>query len=389
MAPLVIINRMKKLLLKISAYKIVFISVAFLVILSGGCAKKDEKEIKIGAILPLTGSAALLGTETKEGMDIAIEEINRKGGMNGQTIKVIYLDSMNDPKEGISAFRILTEIDKVPVVISSMSSVTKALIPLATKGKVALVATVTAAPKITESSEWVFRNYYTTDVQGEVLAKFVTSKLGLKKIGVLYLNDDYGVTGYHAFKKELEENGGQVVFAEGYEKTEIDLRTHILKLKTVNPEGILIVSYDNALVTALKQIRELKIGSKLFSYSGLADPKILQLSDTSAEGVYVTVSNYDPSNPLDIKQKEFVNAYKQKFGKLPGHYPAFGYDTVMIIAEAIKKDGYESEKIKNALLNISNIDLVLGKISILPNREIFFPQTVKIIRTGSIMPVAQ
>ena len=68
-------------------------------------------------------------------MDIAIEEINRKGGMNGQTIKVIYLDSMNDPKEGISAFRILTEIDKVPVVISSMSSVTKALIPLATQGK--------------------------------------------------------------------------------------------------------------------------------------------------------------------------------------------------------------------------------------------------------------
>lgn len=354
-------------------------------IISLGCAKKQPEEIKIGAILPLTGTAALLGTETKEGIDIAVEEINRKGGIHGRRVKVIYHDSMNDPKEGLSAFRILTDIDKLPVIISSMSSVTKALIPSATEKKVVLVATVTAAPKITESSEWVFRNYYTTDVQGEVLATYVATKLGLKKMGVLYLNDDYGVTGYEAFKSGLEGNGGKVILAESYEKTDVDLRAQLLKLKAAKLEGICIVSYDNALVTALKQIKELKIQTKLFSYSGLADPKVLQLAGDSAEGVFVTVSDYDPSSPLEGKQKEFVDNYKQKFGKLPGHYPAFGYDTTILIAEAVKKGGYEPEKIRKALLDIKNLDLTLGQAVIQPNREVRFGQIVKVVNSGKLI----
>lgn len=171
---------------------VITVVIASLMAFSVGCVKKEEKEIKIGAILPLTGSAALLGTETKEGIDIAIEEINSASGIKGSPIKVIYHYSQNDPKEGVSAFRVLTDIEKTPVIISSMSSVTKAIIPIANEKKVVLMATVTATPKITELSEWVFRNYYTTDIQGEVLSRFIVNKINIKKVGVLYLNDDYG-----------------------------------------------------------------------------------------------------------------------------------------------------------------------------------------------------
>ncbi|TSA07845.1 MAG: hypothetical protein D4R73_09505 [Deltaproteobacteria bacterium] len=351
-----------------------------------GCAKKEEaNEIKIGAILPLTGTASLLGTETKEGIDIAVEEINTNNIINGRKIGIVYQDSMNDPKEGISAFQALMKTNRPNAVIVSMSSVTKAVIPVANQRKIVVFATVTAAPRITELSPWAFRYYYTTDIQAEELAKFMVEKLHLKNVGVLHLDDDYGVTGYEALKKELEKRGVNVVTSESYSKSDLDVKTQIVKIKSANPEGITIIAYDNSLALAIKQIKELGINAKLFSYSGLADPKVLQLTGNAADGVYVTVSNYDPENPITQKQKEFVGKYKKKFGKLPGHYPAFGYDALMCIAEAINASGDSPDEIRQGLLTIKNVDFVLGQSTMAANREVKFDQVIRVAKGGRMI----
>src|SRR3990172_4928425 len=117
-----LINRMKKLLLKMSAYKLVFISVAFLVILSFGCVKKDGKEIKIGAILPLTGSSAQYGKWIQEALELGKEEINSAGGINGRRLEIIYEDDQANPTLAANAMRKLINSDKVPLVFGSWAS---------------------------------------------------------------------------------------------------------------------------------------------------------------------------------------------------------------------------------------------------------------------------
>lgn len=343
--------------------------------------------IRIGAILPLTGSAALLGTEIKQGMELAIKEINSTGGIGGRRLEVIFLDSKNDAKEGVSAARKLLDLDQVPVIITAMSSVTMAIIPIIDKRKIVLFSTVTATPGLTQKSQWVFRDYYTTDTQGEAMARFLTEEAGVKAVAVLYINDDYGVTGTEVFRKIYSDRGGNILTSEAYEKASTDLRAQITKAMMHKPEAIHIIAYGQALAIAVRQIRELGYKGKILSYTGLVDQDVLKQAGSAAEGAIVVASTYDPQAPVGRVQKQFIETYREAFAKLPSHYPAFGYDATILLVEAMRGKGYLPEEIRQGLLTLGEQELVLGTVRVSENREVAFTQVIKIIRDGKPMTV--
>jgi len=232
--------------------------------------------IEVGAILPLSGSASLLGQGVLEGIEMAAAEINTHGGINGKHVLLVTEDSKNDPKEAVSAFYKMTTTSNPIVIISEMSSVSKALAPLAERKKVVLFSTVTAAPDLTSINKWVFRNYYSTRTQGEALASFLATRIKPQHIGILHLTDDYGVTGKNELINALKEKGINETTAEGYAKDATDLRAQITKLQIAKADVICVIAYDEALARAFQKIRELGYEGILCTYTGLANPKVLE-----------------------------------------------------------------------------------------------------------------
>jgi branched-chain amino acid transport system substrate-binding protein len=187
-----------------------YIIILSLVILSG-CVKKEENEIRIGAILPLTGDAAEWGSNTKNGIDLAVDNINSGGGINGRKIKILYEDTQGMPQNGVAAIQKLINVEKLPTVIDdSMSSVTLAMAPIAENNKVVLLSVGATAPKISEAGKYIFRIWNSDDLEGKVSARFVYDDLKLKNAAILYINNDYGTGLDSVFKKAFEELGGKI-----------------------------------------------------------------------------------------------------------------------------------------------------------------------------------
>src|SRR2546423_5646168 len=158
------------------------------------CGKKPEDEIiKIGCLVSTTGSGARWGQNSRKGIDLAAEEINAGGGVNGKKIQVIYEDTQTDPKTAVSAFRKLVDVDGVKTCIADViSSDVLAVAPIANEKNVPLISPGASSPEITNAGDFVFRNWPSDALQGEEAAKLAFNQLGWHKVGIFYINNEYG-----------------------------------------------------------------------------------------------------------------------------------------------------------------------------------------------------
>ena len=198
-----------------------------LLILSGfwfGKKKEKLKVYKIGAILPLTGNVALFGQWHKQGFVIALDRIKKEKILKGKEIKIIYGDSKNLAKEGVTLMNKFISVYKVPVVISAMSGVSKPLIPIADKNDVVLFLIDVTYPRITEESPMVFRHFIQSDREAKALAEYAIETLGIKRFATLYLEDETGLGAKSAFRHEVESHGGTITCEESFTKTGLDFQ---------------------------------------------------------------------------------------------------------------------------------------------------------------------
>lgn len=324
-----------------------------------GCAKKP-KEIKIGAILPLTGDLGMYGTWAKQGIDLAVEEINIDGGINGLKINVIYEDNQGGAKEAVNAIRKLITTDKVPVVIGPLtSSAVSAVAPFAEKSKVVAISPTASNPEITHAGDYIFRNWPSDIFEGKVMAKFAFEELNLRKVAILYINNDYGVGANKVFAKHFSELGGTILITEGYEQGSTDLRTQLTKIKNKSPQAIYTPGYSKELGLILRQAREMGIQAQFLSGVDFEGPKTLEIAGEAAEGAIYATPGFDLKSENRIIQ-EFKAKYKSKYGAEPENFAAHAYDATRIVALAIKNGGYSSEGIKKALYEIVNYPGVTG-----------------------------
>jgi len=351
------------------------------------CTKKESNIIKIGAILPLTGPVSNLGQWVKNGMDIAVSEVNASGGLNGKNIQVVYADSKADPKEGLSAFTQMLNTDNPPVYLSAMTGVTNALIPVADKNKRVLFATTVSASGVTEKSSWVRRLFITADIDAKTMAQYAAEKLGLKKVAIILVNDDMGLSFAGVFKTVFEAAGGKVVAEEAFEKGNTDFRSVLAKLKKMAPDGLYIVGYDNNLGVLPQQIREAKIKSTILSIGTLGQPNVLVQAGASLEGAYFTTTEFSAETPRTEQAKHFAESYSAAYKSPANYFSTFAYDSVKIIAETIKTDGSDPEAIRSGLLKVNSYGGVTGNITVKPNGDADFPMVVKKIINGKIEDV--
>lgn len=362
---------------------IILILIAFLIIFSFGCAKKKEtKEIKIGALLPLSGDGAKYGEEAKNGIDLATEQINAKGGINGEKIRIVYEDDLGTATGAINGFDKLVASEKVPIVIGPMySSTALAVAPRAEEKKIVLFSPSASTPDLTKAGDYIFRNWPSDIFEGGEIAKFTYQVLGLRKIAIFTVNLDYGLGLTKVFKDDFTKLGGGILLEEKYEQGNTDFRTQLAKIKAKKPEAIYLPGYYTEIGLILKQAKELGIKARFLSCVGFDNPKSLEIAGNAAEGVIFARPAYDPESQ-DPNVTNFVKDFKAKFGVVPGTYAVHAYDALKIVVEAIKKGGYSADRIKTALYSIKDFTGVIGNTSFDENGDVVKPIQIMEIQNG-------
>ncbi len=342
-----------------------------------------EDVYKIGAILPLTGPAAFYGEWGMKGIMLAVDEINSQGGINGKKIEVIYGDSKNEPKEGVSWMNRFIS-DDIPIVISAMTGVSFSVMPIAEKNNTTLFMTIVTHPEATNKSRIAFRHYVNKGKAARIMADFANKTLGFKKIALLYINDEGGLGEKQSFQSEFEGLGGKIVFEESFDKTETDLKNHLLKLASYRPEALYISGYGKVYGLAIKQIHELKLKFKILASYEPLYKTTRDLAGPSLDGVYFTMPLFEESN---IDAKRFMDLYIKKYGIRPELDAAFGYDVIKMIALAIQNGSYSSEGIRGSLLKIKKFRGSVGNVAVEQNRDTSIPIVIRTIKEGNILPI--
>jgi branched-chain amino acid transport system substrate-binding protein len=321
-------------------------SIAF----AGGAkdAGKSDGTITIGGIFPLSGPVAVYGVEARNGIELAIEEINNAGGINGNKLALISEDDTGNPEITVNAYRKLTAQDKVNVIIGSLTSgCTIAITSLAQAQKVVLVAPAATAEAVTDAGDFVFRACFIDPFQGTVGGAFAATELKAKRAAVLYDNgNDYSVGLKDNFIASFQKQGGSVVANESYITGDVDFNAQITKIRTANPDVVYLPDYYSTVSLIAKQLRAQGINTPIVGADGW-DGLTENAGDEVLNGFY---SNHYASDSTDPKVQNFVKSYQAKFGSIPVSFAALGYDSMYLIRDAIVKAGStDSTAVKNAL----------------------------------------
>ncbi len=325
-----------------------------------GCNEKSNT-IKLGSIGPLSGGVAVYGTEARNAIELAVEEINAAGGVNGQNFELISEDDEGNPEKSVSAYKKLVTKDGVKLIVGSLTSgCTLAITPLAQAQKVVLVAPAATNPAITDAGDYIFRACYTDPFQGTVGAKFAAENLGTKRAAILYdVGNDYSVGLTDNFVKKFTEEGGEIVAKESYTTGDKDFNAQLTKIKNANPDVVYLPDYYGTVALISKQLRAQGITTPTVGpdgWDGLAEGA----GDELLNGFY---SNHYASDSSDEKVQKFAAAYKAKFGTAPTSFAALAYDSVYMIKDAIAAAGSaEPDKVRDALEK-TNGDYVTGHMT--------------------------
>jgi branched-chain amino acid transport system substrate-binding protein len=347
----------------------------FLAVTAGGTASAQRQEVKIGAILPMTGGAASYGEWMRNGMNIAIDEINND--WTDRKLTVIFEDSKSNPKDAVAAINKLISADRVQAVMTTLTGITNALAPIADQEKMVLTTSATL-PGITEQSKYLFRN--ATNLSSEInrLVDFAATKY--KRAGVLWANLEWAKWGKEAFAAGFKKRGGEIVEDQSFPADATDLRAQLTRLRAANPDVVLVLAYKTTGI-ALKQARELGIRAQFIGTLDFELPEVLEIGREAAEGSIYTKAAFDPQNPASAAIRRYSEDYKRRYGKDPEVYSATMYDMLHMLAQATAK-AKDSEGIRAELLAIKNYPGASGDTTFLPNGDVDKPVELKMIKDG-------
>lgn len=347
---------------------------------------REEGPYKIGAILPLTGRAAMLGDNVRNGMQMAVDDINAEGGINGRLLEIEFGDSRDEPKEGVSLMNRFTSVSNLPVVVTAMTPITAPLIPIAERNKTVLFATMVSSPKFASKSEYLFRCFTRAANEIPPLSKIAYERLEMRKIVSLYVDDDFGKGYTERFRAEFEKLGGKMINEIPFARGGSDFRNTIAKLKSVEADAIYLVGYSRAMGLIPKQIRETGIEMPILANASMATPAYIAIAGEAAEGIVLMNFAFSTRAPRTEEGRNLVKKYEEKFGSTPLVLTVIGYDIVGLLAEAIQNEGYSADGIQRGLLKMQDYEGVIGKLTIQADGEVDVPLMPLIIKGGRVTP---
>jgi branched-chain amino acid transport system substrate-binding protein len=316
---------------------VVFLAVVtFLAML--GCDTGGTKTIKFGVIGAYTGPNAKPGQSMKQGVQLAVDEINQAGGIGGRKLEPLFEDDASVPAQSVSATEKLVTKDEVAFLIGTFNSATTlADMKIIDREKIPMLVPIAVAIQITESgNRWVFRNAATNPMQAEQLMNYIYNNTKQRKFAVLHENTDYGKGLAASVKEYVAAKGGDFI-EESYSIGDTDFYAQLTKLKNARPDGIIIAGNLSEGSQITRQAKELGVKAQLYGFGGLSSYDYNNLVGGANEGLICT-SYFEVSSPNTLAQ-QFVKGYKAKYGAPPDMFAAAIYESVYIAKTSIEKVG--------------------------------------------------
>lgn len=345
--------------------------------LLAGCGgeKKDSAAANadkyvIGASFELTGNVANYGKSTLSGLKLAVDQVNKAGGVNGKQLVVVESDNKSEPAEsGNSVTKLITQDKVVAVVGPATSGCVFAATPVVTSNKVPLIAPCATAPAITvdngQVKEFIFRACFIDPFQGRVMAEFADKTLGVKNVAILHdASSDYSKGLAEVFEKTLNEKGGKVVAKEAFLSKDIDFKAALTKIKAANPEVIYIPGYYEEVAKIIKQTREIGLNVPLIGCDGWDSPKLVEIAGPEALNNTYFSSAFSVQDQTESVQK-FIADYKAMYQKDPDIFCMQGYNAGLVLADALKRagDGADGTKLAAAIAATKDLPVASGKLT--------------------------
>ncbi len=365
------------------------------VLLIGGCKNQGSSEntgagataasggtITLGLNTSLTGSTATFGKNTQNGIQMAIDEVNAKGGVLGKKVVLQTEDNASRADESVTAVQKLISSDNVLVVLGDVaSSNSLAAAPICQKSKVPMVSPTSTNPKVTEVGDYIFRTCFIDPFQGTVCARFARDTLKAKNVAVLVDNkSDYSKGLAKYFVEEFSKTG-KIVSTSYYTAGDADFRAQLTNIKAKNPDLIFLPGYYTEVGAIASQARQLGMKQPFLGGDGWDSPKLTEIGKDAVQGAYFS-THYSPESD-DPRVQKYGADYKKKFnGQTPDAMSAVAYDAANIVFAAIEKanatqpNDADRAKIRDAIAATKNFPGVTGDITIDKNRNAVKPAVI-------------
>lgn len=339
--------------------------------------------IKVGEFASLTGKEATYGQASHKGTLLAVEEVNAAGGVLGRKLELITEDNQSKAGESGTIVRKFISRDKVVAVLGEVaSSRTLEAAPIAQNAKIPLISPSSTSPAVTEKGNYIFRVCFIDPFQGTVMAKFARNTLKIRKVAVLSsVSSAYSVGLSKYFKERFAADGGTVAIEQKFSEGDKDFKAQLTAIKAAGVEGIFVPGYYAEAGLICRQAQALGIKLPIFGADGWESPELVEIGGKSVEGMYFA-THYSPENS-DPLVAGFNARFRQRWGDVSDTLTGLGYDSVMMLVDAIKRAGTtEPAKLRDALAATKNFKGVTGTITLDAQRNPTKSAVVLIVKNG-------
>jgi branched-chain amino acid transport system substrate-binding protein len=348
--------------------------------------KEEPKVLRIGAVIPLSGAAEGYGRNVKNGLTLAMEEINGKGGINGRQLDILFEDDRSDEQTSKNKTDALIHNSDVPLIIGGvLSNLALAMAPICEQNKVILLSPTASSPKLSGIGKYFFRNYPSDTLEGRIMAEYAVRRMRIRSVAILYIDKEYGQGITTVFKTRFAELGGVVTYEKAYPEGTTDFKSYITDIKANPPDAVYMPGYYTEVAAILKEIQSQNLNVKRISTQGMAQPMIIEIAADAAEGVIYPQPPFDPESK-DHEIQAFVSAYKAKFPTKPDVDAAFSYDALNIVAQAIEKCANYPADLRERLAD-TNYRGITGEIQFSSNGDIDITPRMFQIKGGQFVPI--
>lgn len=341
--------------------------------------------IPIGVSAPLTAQFAMNGTYMKNGINLAVDEINAKGGIKGRPVKVFYEDDQgpNPTAAGNAITKLITQYKVVAMIGPHFTPAMLPSEPIFEKNQIPALTGASGAVITEQKNPWIFRIRLNDKVGGQLLTQYTLDKLGYKKIGLGYVNTSFGQSGIQVVQDYLTKLGIKPVEIQTHLDDTKDFTSQLLAWEKAGVDGVIIWTDDQPSGLLAKQKAQLGLKYKIAGSTTFSQPPFLKLAGEAANGIY-SISDFTPDNP-DSRIQQWKEKYRKVYGQDPELYASAYYDAMNILAEAIKKaEKIDGPSIQKALTTVKDLPGVVTDYTWSENGDMVHSGLITVVKDGKV-----
>ena len=346
---------------------------------------RAEEPVKIGFFMSVTGRDASFGEASLRGARLAIEDVNRSGGILGRPVELVVEDNRSAPGESATAAKRLISRDRVIALIGECSSSrTLEAAPVAQAAGVPLITPASTSPKVTQVGDSIFRVCFIDPFQGEVIAAFARRSLQSRRAALLIdSTSPYSVGLADYFARTFKQLGGEIVATQMYAGAETDFRAQLTALRAAQPDALFLPGYYVAAGLVARQAKQLGLNATLLGGDGFEAPQLLEIGGDALEGTYYS-THFAVENTGEAS-RSFVKTYQARHGSAPNGLCALTYDAILLVADAARRAGsVEKTALKAALAATRDFPGITGRTSINAQRDADKDAAIITVRDGKL-----